>query len=41
MFDNYVVKTNSFISVPYLIPKVFNTVDQRCLTLLGKGVKHL
>ena len=38
MVDNYVVKTNSFISVPHLIPRVFNTVHQGCLTLLPKGV---
>ena len=40
MVDNYVVKTNSFIGVPHLIPRVFNTVLQGCLTLLPKGVKH-
>ena len=40
MVDNYVVKTNSFIGVPHLIPRVFNTVHQECLRLLPKGVKH-
>ena len=30
MVDNYVVKTNPFIGVPHLIPKVFNTVEQGC-----------
>ena len=38
MVDNYVVKANSFISVPHLIPRVFNTVHQGCSTLLPKGV---
>ena len=38
MVDNYVIKTNSFIGVPHLIPRVFNTVDQGCLTLFIKGV---
>ena len=40
MIGNYIIKTNSFIGVPHLIPKVFNTVHQGCLTLLIKGVKH-
>ena len=38
MVDNYVVKTNSFISVLHLLSRVFNTVLQGCLTLLTKGV---
>ena len=41
MVDKYVIKTNSFISVPHLIPRVFKTLHQGCLTLLIKGVKHL
>ena len=40
MIGNYIIKTNTFIGVPYLIPKVFNTVHQECLTLFIKSVKH-
>ena len=41
MVDNYVIKTNSFISVLHLFSRVFKTAHQGCLTLLIKGVKHL